>query len=132
MPVEQRPRLGEDGRLAGGDGGSQGAHVDQLGVDVGRDARTSRVDREMRAPVAEAEKEQRRARVDLIAPLGDRLPVERRRSRAAGERLQVAQRQDASVRVGEQLGDPLAIAAALARPIQGVTTEAVDVFHIVD
>ena len=39
VPVEQRAGLGEDRRLAGGDRRGEGAHVDQLGVDVGRDVR---------------------------------------------------------------------------------------------
>ena len=39
---------------------------------------------------------------------------------------------DCAALVGEQLGDPLAIAPALARPIQRVAAEAVDVFHVVD
>ena len=78
VPVEQGAGLGEDRRLAGGDRRGEGAHVDQLGVDVGRDVRSGRIDREVRAPVAEAEEDQRRARVDLLAPRRHRLPVERR------------------------------------------------------
>jgi len=119
----------EDGRLAGGDGRSEGAHVDQLGVDVGGDVRAGRVDREVRAPVAETEKDQPRARVDLIAPLRHGLPVECRRRLAPRERLQVAQRQDASFFGVEQPGDPLAVFPALAGPVQRVSAEAVDVFH---
>src|SRR3989454_12852645 len=84
----------------------------------------------MRAPVAEPEKNERRARVDLVAPLCHRLPIERRRRLAASERLQVAQRQDARLQVGEQRGDPRAVIPALAGPIQRVTAEAVDVVHV--
>src|SRR5437867_11277140 len=130
VPVEQGAGLGKDGRLAGGDGRGEGAHVDQLGVDVGGDVRRGRVDREIRAPAAKTEKDQRRARVDLTAPLRHRLPIERRSRLAASERLQVAQRQYARLRVGEQRGDPLAVIPALAGPIQRVTAEAVDVVHV--
>src|SRR5206468_10868943 len=86
-------------------------------------------DREMRAPVAEPEKNERRARLDLIAPLCHRLPIERQRPLVASERLQVAQGQDARLRVAEQRGDPLAVIAALAGPIQRIPAEAVDVLH---
>src|SRR5207244_7877434 len=130
VPVEQGAGLGENGRLAGGDGRSEGAHVDQLGVDVGGDVRPGRIDREMRAPVAKAEKDQRRARVDLVAPLAHRLPIERRRRRAASERLQVAQRQYARLRVAEQRGDPRAVISAFAAPIQRITAETVDVLQV--
>src|SRR6266851_736755 len=114
----------------GGDGRGEGAHVDQLGVDVGGNVRPGRIDREVRAPVAEAEKDQRRAPVDLAAPLRNWLPIERRHRRAASERLQVAQRQEARLRVAEQRGDPLAVISALAGPIQRVAAEAVDVVHV--
>src|SRR5499425_1255292 len=57
------------------------------------------------APVAETEEDQRGPRLDLIAPGAYRLLVERRRL-AAREGLQVAQGQDARLRVVEQPGDP--------------------------
>src|SRR5258706_16209570 len=82
----------------------------------------------MRAAVAEAEEDQRRAGVDLAAPRGHWLPIERRRRATPGERLEVAQRQDARLRIVQQLADPLAVISALARPIQRVAAEAVDVF----
>src|SRR6266542_1768221 len=128
VPVEQRAGLGEDRRLAGGDRRGEGAHVDQLGVDVGSDVRPGRIDREMCAPVAEPEKDQRRAPLDLAAPRRHRLPIERGRCATTGERLQVAQREDARVGIVEQLADPLAVLSALADPIQRVAAEAVDVF----
>ena len=130
VPVEQGAGLGEDGCLGGGDRRGEGPHVDQLGVDVGRDVRTGRIDREVRAAVAEAEKDQGRAGVDLVPPLRHGLPIERRHRRAASERLQVAQRQEARVRIAEQLGDPVAVIPALAGPIQRVAAEAIDVVHV--
>src|SRR5882724_8152958 len=130
VPVEQGAGLGEDRRLAGGDGGCEGAHVDQLRVDVGGDLRSGRVDREVRAAVAEAEKDQRRAPVDLLAPRRHRLPVERRDRRAARERFQLTQREQARLGVVEQRGDPGAVIAALAGAIQRVAAEAIDVLHL--
>src|SRR5262245_48719748 len=128
VPVEERARLREDRRLARPDLRSERAHVDQLGVAVGRDARAGRIDREVCAPVAETEEDQRRPGLDLPAPGPNRLPVERRRL-AAREGLQVAQRQDARLRIVEQPGDPRPVFPALAGPVQRIAAEAVDVFH---
>jgi hypothetical protein len=83
----------------------------------------------VRLPVAEAEKDQRRAGVDLVAPLRHWLPIERRYRGAASERLQIAQGQETRLGVAEQGGDPLAVIPALADPIQRVAAEAVDVVH---
>ena len=130
VPVEQRAGLGEDLGLTGGEGRGEGAHVDRPGVDVERDVCSGRIDREVRAPVAEAEKDQRRAPVDLLAPRRHWLPVERRDRRAASERLQVAQRQEARLRIADQRGDPLVVIPTLAGPIQRVAAEAIDVFHV--
>src|SRR2546422_85951 len=86
--------------------------------------------REPHGAVAEAEKDRGRPGVDLIAPRRPWLPIERGNRRAASERLQVAQRQEARLRVAEQLRDPLAVIPALAGPIQRVAAEAVDVVHV--
>src|SRR5262249_61287482 len=56
------------------------------------------------------------------------LPVECR-GVAAGEWLQVAQRQDARLRIVEQPSDPRAVLPALAGPVQRIAAEAVDVLH---
>ena len=104
VPVDQRAGLGEDRRLAGRDRRGEGAHVDQLGVDVRRGAGAARVDREVRAPVVvDAEQDQEGARLDLPAPRGRGLPVEHRFRRAAHERLQVAQREEPRSGVRQQL-----------------------------
>src|SRR5262245_9205110 len=130
VPVEQGAGLTEDGRFAGRERRGERSHIDPLGVDGGSQPRAIRVDREVRASVAEAEKDQRRAAVDPVAPRRDRLPVERRHRRGADERFQVAQRQDARLGVIEQHGDPIAVLPTLADPIQRVAAEAIDVVHI--
>src|SRR5262249_57338204 len=107
MPVEERARLGEDRRLAGSHRGGERAYVDQLGVDVGRDVGSGRIDGEVRASIAEAEEDQRGASIDLVAPLRHGLPVERRYRRAASERLEIAQRQQARLGIAEQRGESL-------------------------
>ena len=124
VPVEQGAGLGEDGRLAVGERRGEGPHVDQPGVEFGRDVSSRRIDREVRAPVAEAEKDQWRARADPSAPRRHGLPVERRCRRAPSERLQIPQRQQARLRVVEQLGDPVAVIAALAGAVQRIAAEA--------
>src|SRR5206468_7446304 len=129
VPVEQAAGLGEDRRLAGGQGRRESAHVDRLGVDGGRDTGAGRIDREVRASVAEAEKDELGAPVDVGAPRRNGLPVERRRRGGARERLQVAQGQDARLWVAEQRGDPVAVVPPLADPIERVAGEAVEVFH---
>src|SRR5262245_1551918 len=83
----------------------------------------------MRAPVADTEKDERRARFELLPPGRYRLPIERRRRGAANERFQVAQREDPRPGIVEQRGDPLVIVAALADAIERVAGEAVNLFH---
>ena len=131
MPVDQRAGLGENRRLTGRDRRGEGADVDQLGVDVGRGAGAARVDREVRARVVvDAEQDQESARLDLPAPRGRRLPVERRLRRAAHERFQVAQGEEPRARVHQQRGDPLVVIPAGADPVERIAGEAVDVFHM--
>lgn len=48
VPVEQVTGLGEDRHLARSDRPGERADVNQLGVDVGDDARAGRLDREVR------------------------------------------------------------------------------------
>src|SRR5205085_9229440 len=74
-------------------------------------------------------KDQRRAAIDRLAPRRDRLPIEFQLVGAAGQRPQIAERQEAGCRIGEQLADPGRVAPALADPVERVAGKAVDLFH---
>src|SRR4029077_20986607 len=90
----------------------------------------TRIDREIRALVVEPEEDQRRAVLDPIAPRRDLLPIENRRRGTAGQRPQIAERQNARRRVIEQRGDPGGVPAALAGAVEWVAGKAVDLFHL--
>ena len=67
VPVEQGAGLGEDGRLAGGDGRGEGAHVDQLGVEVGGNVRPGRIDRDVVLKgAAAAERDDREGKPETV------------------------------------------------------------------
>ncbi len=78
VPVDQGSRFGKDRGLAGGEQRRQGAGVERLAGLGMRVVRAAGVDREMRTPGVEAEKDQRRAVCDPVAPRCGRLPIEKR------------------------------------------------------
>ena len=129
VPVDQRPRLGQDGRFPARNGRRERAHVDQFRVEIGGHVRPGCVDGEVRTPVADPEQHQRRARLDLAPPQGHGLPVERRRPPAAHEGLQVAEAQHPRLGIAQEPGNPRGIVPPLADPVERVPTEAIDVFH---
>ena len=129
VPVDQRARLGENRRLAARQQRRQCARVERLACRRGTGIGAARIDRETRPLIAETEKDQRRAALDQLAPRRHLLPVERRRAVFPGQWPQVAQRQYARRRIGEQRGHPFRVAPPLAGAVERVAGKAVDVFH---
>src|SRR5215510_8893708 len=76
VPIQERARLGEDGRLALCNRRRERAHVDQLRADVGESLHSCRIDRKARTAVTDAEKDQHGAGFDPPTPRRHGLPVE--------------------------------------------------------